>query len=399
MVLQFFPLVLLYFFAAFGTGPEQGPFSTQPRIVVAAGPRGVVLEVRQLPAGLLESIKRTRLNSRQWRRFFPVFTGHLLPEENTNKHAMLGSYTIDGGLIKFVPRFPFQAGMAYTATFRTSELIKILADKTTFDLDVAPLSFEAPAREHLSTTTVEAVYPSSDIVPANLLKFYIFFSSPMAEGNPHEFIHLYKGKEKVALPFVEVKTGLWDGKGQRLTLFFHPGRLKREVGPNLALGPILRAGGTYRLVVNSAMRDRSGNPLAETFEKEFRVVAADRESPEVDAWRFVSPAAGTRAPLQIQFDEALDQALALRFLTVLDPHGDLVDGEVHVGSGETVWRLAPTAPWTAGEYKIQINSNIEDLAGNRLGQLFEANLTREMKPAAIQPFVTKTFRIGPGGKS
>lgn len=357
-----------------------------------------VVEIKMLPRPVLDFLRQASLNNKQWRRLFPIFAAPTQSDASSPKLAMLGGYTITDAGIRFEPRFPFEAGMAYTATFDAAELNKLAGRDMATRLSVAPLSFEMPAESHLPTTKVVMVYPSSDILPANLLKFYIVFSASMGEDNPHEFIHLFHGKEKVKLPFVEVKSGLWDADGRRLTLFFHPGRIKREVGPNLALGPPLEQGNTYRLVINRDMRDRSGAPLAQSFEKEFRVVEADRVSPDVAAWRIVSPAAASRDPLRIEFDEPLDRALALRFLTILNSKNDLVDGEVNLLQGETVWQLWPREPWRPGEYVLHVNASIEDLAGNRMNELFEMSLTRTKRSLSRRPFLTRTFRIEPIGK-
>lgn len=49
--------------------------------------------------------------------------------------------------------------------------------------------------------------------------------------------------------------GLWDPEGRRLTLFLHPGRIKRGVAMHEALGLALRPGRRYRLVVDREAED------------------------------------------------------------------------------------------------------------------------------------------------
>ena len=61
---------------------------------------------------------------------------------------------------------------------------------------------------------------------------------------------------RIRLPLAEARPR----RRHRLTLLFHPGRVKRGVGPNEALGPPLRSGETFRLVVD-AVHPRDALPL------------------------------------------------------------------------------------------------------------------------------------------
>jgi len=117
----------------------------------------------------------------------------------------------------------------------------------------------------------------------------------------------------VPLAFVEVQHGLWDPQRKRLTLVFHSGRIKRGVAPGERLGPPLRAGETYRLVVNAAMRDPSGLSLGRDFEWRVHASAADRESPRADGLR-VRPPGPEAAPLVVKLPEPLDEALLHRLI-------------------------------------------------------------------------------------
>src|SRR5262249_32867051 len=144
----------------------------------------------------------------------------------------------------------------------------------------APITsvFQAPRRSETPTTRVSQVYPSSDTLPENLLKFYIHFTAPMSRGNIYDHIHLRdeSGKE-VELPFLEIDEELWDPTMTRLTLFIDPGRIKRGVRPLEEVGPSLEAGKSYTLVIGREWRDGVGNPLKQGFEKAFKVAPPDRE--------------------------------------------------------------------------------------------------------------------------
>jgi hypothetical protein len=174
----------------------------------------------------------------------------------------------------------------------------------------------------------------------------------------------------VPLPFVEIETGLWDSEGRRLTLFFHPGRVKRGVGPNLALGPPLRAGGVYRLVVDRAMKDERGYELEASFEKELRVGPPDRAAPDPSTWK-LHPIEKRSSPLEVDLDEPLDRALLLRLIRVKSDSGVEVPGVGRASSNETRFRFTPKEPWSPGTYHLLVDPEIEDLAGNKPDRLFE----------------------------
>ncbi len=231
-----------------------------------------------------------------------------------------------------------------------------------------------PARDPEERPRVEAVFPSSPEVPENLLRLYVHFSHPMRAKDVSERIHLFdaEGRE-VPLPFVEVETGLWDSEGRRLTLFFHPGRVKRGVGPNLALGPPLRAGGVYRLVVDRGMKDERGYELEASFEKELRVRAPDRISPDPADWR-LSPIEDRSSPLEVDLHEPLDRALLLRMIRVESVSGRNVPGVASASSNETRFLFTPKEPWSPGSYRLLVDPEIEDLAGNQPGRLFDEEI-------------------------
>ena len=117
-------------------------------------------------------------------------------------------------------------------------------------------------------------------------------------------------------------------------------------------------------------------------EKKFRVTAPDRIPPDPKTWRLTSPAPGTKDPLRVSFSEPLDHALALRLITVAEVPGQqaMSDDGVH-------WTFLPAKPWTAGPYRLVIQPELEDLAGNSVGKPFEVDLagTDQNPPAPRRP--------------
>ena len=308
--------------------------------------------------------------------------------------AVLGARRVAGGALRFVPRLPFRPGLAYRARFDGAVFDRLTGSPagTTADLQVR----FAPPPAGGAATRVEAVYPSADVLPENQLRLYVWFSAPMRRRGIGEGIRLVDAEsgEEVGEPFVEIADGLWDPSGRRLTVFFHPGRVKRGVGPRLAMGPPIRQGGRYRLEIDASLRDATGGTLAAGHAKAFSVGPPDRRSPRPSDWR-LAPPPGPRAPLVVDFSEPLDHGLLLRLLRVVDASGDEVAGEVAIGHGEKRWSFVPRDPWRPGAYALRVATSLEDLAGNTPDRLFdEATATaREPRPPSRKR-VELPFQVG-----
>jgi hypothetical protein len=107
----------------------------------------------------------------------------------------------------------------------------------------------------------------------------------------------------------------------------------------------------------------------------FDVDAADRTSPAVDDWAIEPPAAGTRGPLVVRLPEVLDRALLSSAIEVVDETGNAVDGEIDVAPGEMTWTFVPDRAWPAGPFTLRVSSELEDVAGNSLRRVFDAEMT------------------------
>ncbi len=351
------------------------------------------LVVTGLPRAAVARLVEAGLGVEKWERLLSLRTNLAWPDGP----AVLGRYRTDGSTVRFTPRFPLVAGLGYHGRF-DGEVFDALSGQTGHGTVSRTLGFSVPEPKPRPSTRVVAIYPSAFEIPENTLRLYIEFSGPMRAKEVAAHVRLLdsRGRE-VALPFVEVRHGLWDPRQRRLTLFFHPGRVKRGVGPNLAMGPPIRAGETYRLVVDRGLQDSRGQPLSTGYEKEFRVTAADRKSPEPSRWRLEQPAA-TRAPLSIEFPESLDRALLSRLLRVKGPAGEPIEGKVVLSENETRWSFFPAAPWRSGEHTLSVHPGLEDLAGNSIGRSFEAPVARKSFEPGIgdsepSPPVEFTFRM------
>ncbi len=229
-----------------------------------------------------------------------------------------------------------------------------------------------------------AVYPTAEALPANHLKFYLLFPEPMREGIFLEHCRLLdsRGRE-VPEPFRE--TELWSTDGRRLTLWLHPGRQKTGVNLNVEIGPVLREGGQYTLVISGKWPTARGAPLGNDSVKTFATTEPDRTQPSLDRWQLLLPRARFRDPLLVRFDEPLDWALLHNKLRIEQADGSTVRGDIKVGRGERTWTFTPEEPWRVGDYRLAAEGVLEDLAGNSLLRPFEVDLSRPAREAAPAP--------------
>lgn len=335
------------------------PDSGEPAVRWMTDPvdvRKSFVEVSGLPPTQLDA------DAAEWQRLLAVYAGDV----NGNLPPMAGRYEVQSGRLRFTPQFPLAPGITYRAVFRPEQKSPITAD------------FQLPASGGASATVVSQIYPSADLLPENLLKFYVYFSAPMSRGRIYEHIHLREsssgGGREIELPFLQIDEELWNPEMTRLTLFIDPGRIKRGVLPLEEVGPALESRKSYVLEIDRQWRDGAGNPLKESFQKNFRVGPPDREPIDPKRWQIQPPTADTRDALSVNFSEALDHALALRLITVTVESGERVEGKVALSEQEHGWTFIPANSWRRGRYNLVIQTTLEDLAGNNIGKPFDVDM-------------------------
>jgi hypothetical protein len=334
------------------------------------------IDVLGLETRALARLRDAPFTRADWTALLAIYTGEALPADPTATPPMLGAYTIQATGLRFTPRFPLVAGLAYTARFDPALLRHDEAAPTPEPL-VA--TFALPRETTDPSTVVTRVYPTADVLPMNQLKMYLHFSAPMRRGEAYDHIRLFDADtgEPVEDPFVVIDQELWDAARTRFTLLFDPGRIKQDLRPHLEQGVPLQDGKRYRLLIAASWRDAAGNPLVDPFEKAFSVTAADRTSPDYEAWVLTPPQAGTTDPLTLTFDEPLEHALLHRLLVVRDADGAPVDGRIDIEQAETQWSLTPHHAWRTGAYVIEVDAVLEDLAGNNLRHVFDVDLNTQ----------------------
>ncbi|MEM1182323.1 MAG: hypothetical protein AAGM22_28515 [Acidobacteriota bacterium] len=219
---------------------------------------------------------------------------------------------------------------------------------------------------------VSEVYPTAHELPENLLRFYVYFSQPMARESVLSAVEL-RDQDGSPIPgvFLPNRYELWSPDGRRLTLILDPGRVKTGLKSHRMRGRALEASRSYVLSIGRTALDAEGCPLAERFEKAFTAAAEDRSAPEPERWRLTLPSAGGREALAVELDGLYDHLSLAYRLRVLDDVGGPVAGAIELAGHESRWRFTPEAPWRAADYRLVVTSSLEDLAGNRPGRRFD----------------------------
>jgi hypothetical protein len=243
-------------------------------------------------------------------------------------------------------------------------------------------------------TDVTHVFPSCGVLPENLLRFYVCFSNSMQRGRAMEEISLLNSeRQPVADALYRPPIELWDRTMHCLTVLLDPGRLKRWVGPNVALGPPLKSGLEYTLEIGSGMVDRHGRPLGETFRKHFVVGDPVRQRITVRNWKVLPPATGSRETLILSFSSPLDWALLLRSITVQLRDGSVIDGKIVVDQGEKRWSFTPKSSWAPGVYHIRVGPELEDVCGNDISGPFDRLINADAAPAGQAEHSMLTIKL------
>lgn len=374
-------------------------------------PTQTAVEVEGIPRDVRASLESAEPGSVIWMQLLavyaeqPVVPGAPLPP----MPPMAGAWKMAKGKLRFEPRFPFARGVAYRAEFWPSRLPgpmglpSQLLGPSMGEVPSGPVIsfFELPRDKSTPSTSIMQVYPTSDLLPENQLKFYVHFSSPMSRGGIYEHVELREqGGKVVELPFLELDEELWDPTMTRVTLLMDPGRIKRGVKPLEDTGPALEEGKAYTLTLKSTWRDAEGRPLKASFAKSFRVGPADRTPPDPQRWKVTYvPPGGSPGPLIVQFDEPMDRALALRLIRVErmpDKPGApavAVEGDITLDEQERRWMLMPMGPWTSGQHRLVVATTIEDLAGNNIGKTFDVDIASGAARQSAVGSVTVAFPV------
>ncbi len=352
-----------------------------------AGPHGV--SVRALGSDMMLLLAGYLQNGGAQNSVLRVSVGGVPGCGGEDLPDVAGRYRLLDDGLQFCPHFPFEPGVSYRASFDPRPLCG--SDSTgalTLDFRWAD-AMPAPAAE------VERVYPTADVLPENLLRFYVCFSNPMRRGLAGAEIELLGTDGTPAHDVLyRAPVELWDRSMRVLTVLLDPGRLKRGVGPNRALGPPLQAGETYTLMVGAGMMGMSGGQLGGAFCKPFRVAPAVREPVAVTRWTLEPPVCGTLHALILLFPAPLDWAMLLHAIAVVSADGQAISGHVTVDQCERRWCFTPASPWEPGGYEVRVAAGLEDVCGNNLAAAFDRPFRPGGDLAGTVPVASIAFQLG-----
>ena len=323
-------------------------------------------EVRGLGDELLAQLRFQPPTAMEWPLLFAVFVVTDPERPTAASLPMWGSYRIEQDLVRFLPLYPLCEGHRYFARCCLGAHVEA--------------SFALPQKDR-PPPQVLRVYPSAEALPENLLRFYVYFSQPMRQGQAQTAVRLYElatdsapsaaAEQEVEGVFLDPVAELWDPEQTRLTLILDPGRVKTGLAAHAKLGRALTPGRRYRLEVGCGFRNAWGSPLRSAFSKSFAITNSWTEPPLLSRFQLVPPPARTHAPLQLRLPMPMDHVLLAAFLRVHDQHLHPVAGEVSLHEDESLWHFVPRSPWEPGPYVLEVNQRLEDLAGNTLQAAFD----------------------------
>jgi len=277
-----------------------------------------------------------------------------------NTTAILGGLESVAGEFIFRPILPFTPGMKYEVVMREQVIGH----------------FTIPEKARLTSPALTVIYPSGDTLPANLLKFYLQFSTAMREGEALQHIHLLDDHaDTIPDVFLQLQPELWNAERTELTVWIDPGRIKRELIPNKEMGNPLVPGRRYTLSISPAWKNIHGTPLQQSVRKPFVVDERDSLPPDPLKWSILTPKAGKTGAVRIEFYESLDYFLIKEAITFLDENGNPIAGKLRVAEDQKGIDFMPTLPWQPGTCRVRVDARLEDLAGNNLNRPFDRDIS------------------------
>lgn len=293
-----------------------------------------------------------------------------------NQVAILGDFSKEGDLVVFKPLVPFTRGLDYQIYIQNQ-------NSGTFGIPMADAS-DAPE--------LVQFFPSADTLPENLLKVFLHFSHSMREGQSGKFVTLIKNDSNtIQGAFLDLQPELWNENRTILTLWLDPGRIKRDLQPNIKLGAPLQNHTSYQIIVSREWQDTNGGKLKTAFKKSFITTSRDSISPAPARWKLALPKRSTNQPIKVHFHESLDHSLLKETLSITTDNGHPLTGKWLIGPKEKSAQFTPGEPWNHDNYILQVETRLEDLAGNNVNRFFDREITKGEKPVSSAKSVKISF--------
>lgn len=225
----------------------------------------------------------------------------------------------------------------------------------------------------IAPNPVIAVYPSSDTIAENVLRFHIQFSMPMREGEVNRRIHLYDASgNKLSGVFFDHQYEFWSKDRTLLTLLVDPGRIKTGLRAHQDRGRAFQKDSTYTLLIAKGWPSISGTSSSNNHLQRFTIGSEDDEQPNIANWRPQVFRSTSLDSITIDFPAPIDYASAQSFIQIFSlANNHLLPGKIALSNQEKRWVFTPADTSIVGDYFIRVNNQLEDPAGNSLVQKFE----------------------------
>ncbi|MEL6485463.1 MAG: hypothetical protein AAFP96_11540, partial [Bacteroidota bacterium] len=216
--------------------------------------------------------------------------------------------------------------------------------------------------QHSTQPVVQAVYPSSETVPENLLRIYVQFSHPMKTiGNLEKIKLIDEQGLEVKNVFFNNAYELWNPGQTQLTLILDPARVKTGLQAHNTYGRALEPYQNYVLHIEG-LENVKHQRMEKPFKKVFHVEPADFQIPDIDQWQMTLPKANNTTAFMLRFPQMLDYNSLHQRIIITDANHMPIAGEVSIGKLEKEWHFSPEEPWQAKKYLLHINTRLEDPA-------------------------------------
>ena len=218
---------------------------------------------------------------------------------------------------------------------------------------------------------IVTVYPTTDSIPVNVLRFYITFSKPMQEMDILKHIQLKneEGKNITGI-FFENQYELWNKNRTEVTLIVDPGRVKLGLFANNTLGRAFDEGKKYQLTIDSLLLDFDNQKLEKNFTKTFVAIKEDKNPPDCKLWQLDLPKPNSRQAIWIDFKDKIDHVSAQSLLKIFKEKKE-IQGKIALDNEEQVAQFTPDKKWKKGAYQVIVSPRLEDISANTINQIFD----------------------------
>jgi len=308
---------------------------------------------RLVPEGIVELIEKEDFGFEQWSSFYFI-------QSEPGGAPIRGRYGVENNHLVFMPANAPDPNAQYFVTFSYPNLNKLLGGYIEAEGEYTDIaSFHPPENTRPSVLSFD---PNMNEVPANLLRFYIYFSAPMSpEQNPYDYITLLdEAGRPLEQPFIIIPEGLWNINHTRLTLLLHPASVSQDKSSD-DYGDVLKAGNSYTLKISKEWIGASGEPLQSDFEKTFNASNLLRGAMNIDKWALRAERKNIGV-LHVVTDHPLDQPLAKRMLFIRSETGQILPSRVEFENPEklkVLWQLDGSET-----LELLIDPRLEDVCGN-----------------------------------